>query len=302
MAVLGDEGGARVEADARVARHQRVVGEPQVRLGVGDDHHARPARWCGRRRPCCAGSRSTGRPTALLNHWRSASTRETAAMGTPQMWAARRVISSKSSSVGVSRTRQSCRAFSLASSFSGSGAVILETFLGKRERLRPAGLPSLLVESILPHLSMLSVNMGFFTGHVRPRVADGDGYDQQKSADDPCGSSALLMALFIMACLCFMPKARLELARPCEHCDLNTACIPFHHFGTMAPRVSAGTNAILPAGSGVVKMFGSLRGRKSAAGRVILSRPRKKTVPDEPDIPFDIFVPVRATSTGPRAS
>ena len=29
-----------------------------------------------------------------------------------------------------------------------------------------------------------------------------------------------------------MPKARLELARPCEHYDLNVACIPFHHFGT----------------------------------------------------------------------
>ena len=28
-----------------------------------------------------------------------------------------------------------------------------------------------------------------------------------------------------------MPKARLELARPCEHYDLNVACIPFHHFG-----------------------------------------------------------------------
>ena len=28
-----------------------------------------------------------------------------------------------------------------------------------------------------------------------------------------------------------LPKARLELARPCEHYDLNVACIPFHHFG-----------------------------------------------------------------------
>ena len=44
-----------------------------------------------------------------------------------------------------------------------------------------------------------------------------------------------------------MPKARLELARPCEHCHLKTACIPFHHFGTGEDGV------IIPGPGGVVK-------------------------------------------------
>ena len=43
-----------------------------------------------------------------------------------------------------------------------------------------------------------------------------------------------------------MPKARLELARPCEHYDLNVACIPFHHFGGIITLVSIVTQSIIP--------------------------------------------------------
>ena len=43
-----------------------------------------------------------------------------------------------------------------------------------------------------------------------------------------------------------MPKARLELARPCEHYDLNVACIPFHHFGTNATALFTVVQIIVP--------------------------------------------------------
>jgi len=46
----------------------------------------------------------TGRPTFDLNHWRSASTRLTAAIGVPASWAAMTTMSSKSASAPVPHT------------------------------------------------------------------------------------------------------------------------------------------------------------------------------------------------------
>jgi len=47
--------------------------------------------------------RMSPRPTVALNHWRSLSTRVTAAIGVAQMKAARRLIASKLASRAVSR-------------------------------------------------------------------------------------------------------------------------------------------------------------------------------------------------------
>ncbi len=46
----------------------------------------------------------TGRPTFDLNHWRSASTKLTAAIGVPASWAAMMAMSSKLASASVSST------------------------------------------------------------------------------------------------------------------------------------------------------------------------------------------------------
>jgi len=73
---------------------------------------------------------------------------------------------------------------------------------------------------------------------------------RRRSITDRRRSSATVLALAYSK---FMPKARLELARPCEHCDLNTACIPFHHFGTNIPRGWAGMCFIVPRHFAVVK-------------------------------------------------
>ena len=56
-----------------------------------------------------------------------------------------------------------------------------------------------------------------------------------------------------------MPKARLELARPCEHYDLNVACIPFHHFGNNTTLFSLWRKKLYPS-----EMFLSSRFRHGA--------------------------------------
>ena len=60
-----------------------------------------------------------------------------------------------------------------------------------------------------------------------------------------------------------MPKARLELARPCEHYDLNVACIPFHHFGNNTILFSLWRNKLYPS-----EIFLSSRFRPKSGNRM----------------------------------
>lgn len=52
-----------------------------------------------------------------------------------------------------------------------------------------------------------------------------------------------------------VPRMRLELIRPCGHCPLKTACLPFHHLGNVY--LEAGLQT-LPSGSDPLGVFSNL--------------------------------------------